>query len=62
MKYDCNASFDRKHQWHKWFAWYPVQLSRNDCRWLEYVERKGTYRVFGWDFADWRWEYRPCKN
>lgn len=32
VKYLCN--------WHRWFAWFPVRVGTNDCRWLEYVERK----------------------
>lgn len=26
--------------WHKWFAWRPVEVAQGDCRWLEYVERR----------------------
>lgn len=26
--------------WHKWFAWYPVQLDTERWAWLETVERK----------------------
>ena len=26
-------------QWHKWFAWYPVKIGKNDCRWMTTVER-----------------------
>lgn len=29
----------KDEQWHKWFAWYPVRIDKNDCRWLETVER-----------------------
>lgn len=27
-------------QWHDHFAWWPVRIDTNDCRWLEVVERK----------------------
>jgi hypothetical protein len=27
-------------EWHQWFAWYPVRVDENDCRWLEYVETR----------------------
>lgn len=47
MKFNCGPSFaerhNRKQQWHKWFAWRPIRLNENDCRWLEYVERKINY-------------------
>lgn len=26
--------------WHKHFAWLPIRMSENDCRWLETVERR----------------------
>lgn len=33
----------RAHRlWHPWFAWHPVKVIRNDWRWLEKVDRKGT--------------------
>lgn len=47
MRFNCNrlsdylqARDDALSQWHDWFAWRPVALSHNDCRWLEVVERK----------------------
>lgn len=46
--------------WHKWFAWYPVEVySWNGLKidskttvWLEYVERKITYQ-HGTRPSDW---------
>jgi hypothetical protein len=32
-----------KMRWHPWYAWFPVRLRDNDCRWLEWVERKIEY-------------------
>lgn len=29
--------------WHRWFAWHPVRIGNNDCRWLETVERRFEY-------------------
>lgn len=26
--------------WHKFFAWYPVRVGDNECRWLETVHRR----------------------
>ncbi len=32
---------NRNAKWHKWFAWYPVSISRDGrTYWLEYVLRK----------------------
>lgn len=28
---------------HKWFAWYPVQISGSTIAWLEFVIRQGSY-------------------
>jgi len=43
---------------HKWFAWYPVEISAHDYRWLEYVERTG-YHFLGVEFgAGWSWTYK----
>lgn len=52
MKWDCGKKKREREQWHRWFAWYPVRLADNDCRWLEYVERKGELD------DGWWWEYR----
>lgn len=57
------AKIDRKKQWHKWFAWYPVRLLAPDEHsnqyidteqkvWLEYVERRARYHHVTY------WEHR----
>lgn len=50
MKYNCGESehtkFQNSKKWHKCFAWSPVRVADNDCRWLEHVERK---LVFPWN-------------
>jgi len=38
MKFQCNKPID--HGWHRWFAWHPVEVGPNDCRWLEVIERR----------------------
>lgn len=43
----------RLREWHDWFAWYPVRMGDNDCRWLETVERKWPFARVGWPL------YRP---
>lgn len=58
MKFDCGETSaewsNRRQRWHRWFAWYRVRIASHDCRWLEYVERKGTASYGG----DWDWIYR----
>jgi hypothetical protein len=49
---------DRREEWHRWFAWYPVRIG-NQRVWLETVERKGRWwsalYAEGWD-----WQYREA--
>lgn len=68
MKFNCGreripAVIERaKHLWHTWFAWYPVRVGRNDCRWLETVHRKGTKQNYydqDGETSYWTWEYKP---
>lgn len=64
MKFDCGETGeemrDRLSNWHKWFAWYPVLVAPHDCRWLELVERKGTYWCISY-CSGWEWVYRAAK-
>ena len=30
-------------RWHRWFAWFPVRISDDDCRWLEWIERRKEF-------------------
>lgn len=62
MKLNCGPTWeekrDAKEQWHEWFAWYPVRVGPGDCRWLEVVRRKGTYRwgrLYSYDH--WKYKY-----
>lgn len=61
MKFDCGETWLEKkarlERWHRKFAWWPAKLSDHDCRWLEWVERKGEY-IEWFDGAYWKWEYR----
>jgi len=55
----------RREDWHRWFAWYPVFAETADnCAdghietklvWLEDVERKEYIGYGGWS-----WRYREC--
>jgi hypothetical protein len=42
---------DNKHQWAKWFAWYPVTLTYTGRRvWLQRVYRRAQYKTYStWD-------------
>lgn len=61
MRFNCGRSAverqKAKEQWHLWFAWRPVRIAPGDCRWLERVQREGTFWITtcasGWDY-----EYR----
>lgn len=61
MKWNCGPTWREKmaatEQWHRWFAWHPVRIGSRDCRWLEYVERKGEYGYNGLAF-----EYRASSG
>lgn len=57
-----SAKFRAKHQWHNWFAWYPVRIPTKGRMsgmhkvWLTTVHRRGTYE--GWvDDSYWFWRY-----
>jgi hypothetical protein len=61
MRFNCGPSYEErfalKQDWHRWFAWRPVRVAPGDCRWLEYLERKGE--VFrGLSYYHWAFEYR----
>lgn len=48
MKFDCGPTWREKRnarkEWHRWFALLPRRVGSHDCRWFEYIERKGhTY-------------------
>ena len=48
--------FEKKKQWHRFFPLYPRYIKKNDFRYFEWIERKGTfYNIYPcW----WEWEYR----
>lgn len=65
MKFQCRQPETYTQQkarlsnWHGWFAWRPVRVGDNDCRWLEVVERRGTFYA-RYDDHGYIWEYRPA--
>ena len=67
MKFDCDKLLDylkikndERTTWHIWFTWYPVRIGKNDCRWLENVERRGNLE-FNESGKYWNYEYRAIK-
>lgn len=72
MKFNCGLTWAEKiainnelrQQWHKWFALIPRRVGNKECRWLEYIERKGeTYFAMtggmgGVKVKKWQYEYR----
>ena len=61
MKFDCGPTWRERRAalevWHRHFTWWPRRVASHDCRWLEWIERKGTYDYF--PPARWiLWEYR----
>jgi len=72
MKFDCGPSRAERYEvwlqrkaakekWHRWFAWRPVTVKSYDCRWLEYVERSGTF-FYGRQSNWWEWEHRKLRD
>lgn len=49
MRFNCGRALYQKLQddhdilreWHPFFALLPRRVSANQCRWLEWIERKG---------------------
>ena len=39
-KNKCIISNDKYRKWHKWFAWYPVKITKDEVIWLEDIIRK----------------------
>jgi hypothetical protein len=51
-----NRTVERMN-WHRWFAWHPVDLPDGDRVWWEVVERKGEYHYDSCG-GSWTYEYR----
>ena len=54
--------------WIRNFCWWPKQLGDNDCRWLEFIEKRPRYEYHclssgdKWDVKRiWTWEYRAIE-
>jgi hypothetical protein len=64
MKFDCGETWQEKEarlgKWHRWFAWRPVYLGPHDCRWLEFIWRRGD-RCASWYETWWNWQYNDVQ-
>jgi hypothetical protein len=61
MKFNCPPATkkpDSRLAWHDWFAWFPVRVADNDCRWLEKVSRRGNMEYYGDGGSYWKFEYK----
>jgi hypothetical protein len=51
-----------KLEWHRWFAWYPVVVARDDelahWAWLQFVEQKTQWSR---STGEWIVRYRECR-
>ena len=54
--------WEAEREWHKWFAWYPVEVEPTKSVWLGFVERKlrgldfeRQPNWFVWDFRDYKY-------
>jgi hypothetical protein len=59
----AGAKLRAKLRWHKWFAWFPVNMKENEkiLIWMEFVERKGRMEDMSWDEEMIVYEYREIK-
>jgi hypothetical protein len=59
MKLKCGPKdYSDKMKWHDWFAWFPVTVANNDCRWLETVDRRGNIEYTPDGRQYWNFEYK----
>lgn len=70
MKFNCGLTAKeqqdldicRYSNWHNYFAWVPIRVGHKDCRWLEWIERKGRAFEAPLNGVRWNWEYRAKQN
>jgi hypothetical protein len=62
MKLDCGLSWKERRElresWHLHFCFIPRRVGHRDCRWLEFIERKGEYIGGPLGPRYWSWKYR----
>lgn len=48
--------------WRRWFAWYPVRVGSDDCRWLEVVDvREHWVKLYPYHWKSYGKVYRAIK-
>jgi len=38
---------NKLQEWNKWFAWYPIQFTKDKLIWLKYIERRLWISKYG---------------
>lgn len=68
MKFNCDyfrnkreKRNERLRNWHKWFAWHPIRIAENDCRWLECVNRRAYCGTFPFSYYKYEIIETPTK-
>ena len=65
MKFDCGLTrrekIKIKENWHLHFVLFPIRLGSRDCRWLEWVERRGVHCEYI-EGSYWIWEYKGIRK
>jgi hypothetical protein len=64
----CKRAAEKK--WHKHFAWWPIKVAFEDCRWLETIERRKVWHeseiyFYGYPCGkgmQYEWEYRTIER
>ena len=55
----CSMLNSKESEWVRIFAWLPVRVAKNDCRWLEYVEKQESYYRVVITFFGSKWKPKP---
>lgn len=66
MKFNCGMTRAEAHreyawtiaQWHDVFAFFPIRVGPEECRWLEVVQRRNVH----WNAMNPVWEYRARES
>lgn len=65
MKFNCGPTYEVKVEqqknWHPFFAILPRRVGPDECRWLEWIERRREWRArysVSVGLGYWRTEYR----
>lgn len=52
---------ERLNKWHRWFAWHPASINRDDGKfdvvWFQTLERRGKAWHSIYDGIDWEYRY-----